>query len=50
MTRPFGREAGIVMEKTGKNQALSVGFALFLGAHLGLLRLCAALMHTSVWA
>ena len=28
ITRPFGREASIVMEKTGKNQALSVGFAV----------------------
>jgi hypothetical protein len=28
-TRPFGREARIVVEKTGKNQALSAGFDLF---------------------
>ena len=31
ITRPFGREASIVMEKDGNNQALSADFALFLG-------------------
>jgi hypothetical protein len=30
ITRPFGREARIVMEKAGKNQALSASDPMFL--------------------
>jgi hypothetical protein len=29
ITRPFGREARIVMEKAGKNQALSASETMF---------------------
>jgi hypothetical protein len=39
ITRPFGREAGIVTEKPGKNQALSAFESLFFRANPPVFRL-----------